>query len=179
LHRQMGESATGGMNNWRPPLLLEQQFKQELIVTGVPWYLRFSLSLCDMEELLEERGLSVDHMIVWRWAQAYASESGDDCRDRKSISSRGGLSTRLIFRSPVFASRDRPTAEVVPDCIRIRQRSRQHSPPLRTLAEGSHYWQLHTNRRPGLWASRSHAPHRAGLPVSSPQIRCDFLSASR
>jgi hypothetical protein len=34
---------------------------------AVGWYLRFSLSYRDVEELLAERGLSVDHVTVWRW----------------------------------------------------------------------------------------------------------------
>ena len=37
-------------------------------------YLRFSLSLRDVEELMAERGLSVDHTTVWRWTQRYAPE---------------------------------------------------------------------------------------------------------
>ena len=36
---------------------------------AVRWYLRYSLSLRDVEELLAERGLSVDHTTVWRWVQ--------------------------------------------------------------------------------------------------------------
>ena len=32
---------------------------------AVGWYLRFSLSYRDVEELLTERGLSVDHVTVW------------------------------------------------------------------------------------------------------------------
>ena len=38
------------------------------------WYLRCSLSLRDVEELLEERGLHVDHTTVWRWVQYYGPE---------------------------------------------------------------------------------------------------------
>jgi hypothetical protein len=38
---------------------------------AVRWYLRYSLSLRDAEELLEERGLKVDHTTVWRWVQDY------------------------------------------------------------------------------------------------------------
>jgi transposase-like protein len=34
---------------------------------AVGWYLRFSLSYRDVEELLAERGLSVDHVTIWRW----------------------------------------------------------------------------------------------------------------
>ena len=38
------------------------------------WYLRYSLSLRDVEELLEERGLEADHTTVWRWVQRYGPE---------------------------------------------------------------------------------------------------------
>ena len=37
---------------------------------AVGWYLRFSLSYRDVEELLAERGLSVDHVTVWRYSAA-------------------------------------------------------------------------------------------------------------
>jgi transposase-like protein len=37
-------------------------------------YLRYSLSLRDVEELLEERGLQADHTTVWRWVQRYGTE---------------------------------------------------------------------------------------------------------
>jgi len=36
------------------------------------WYLRYSLSYRDVQELMAERGLSVDHSTVWRWVQRYA-----------------------------------------------------------------------------------------------------------
>ena len=35
-------------------------------VCAVRWYLRYSLSLRDVEELLEERGLHVDHTTIWK-----------------------------------------------------------------------------------------------------------------
>ena len=56
------------------PLFRKRQFAAEIIVTCVRWYLRFSLSLRDVEELMAERGLSVDHTTVWRWTQRYAPE---------------------------------------------------------------------------------------------------------
>jgi transposase-like protein len=40
----------------------------------VRWYLRYSLSLRNVEELLKERGLDVDHTTVWRWVQYYGPE---------------------------------------------------------------------------------------------------------
>ena len=41
---------------------------------AVGWYLRFSLSYRDVEELLVERGISVDHVTLWRWVQRYGPE---------------------------------------------------------------------------------------------------------
>jgi transposase, IS6 family len=38
------------------------------------WYLRYALSYRDLEELMVERGLGVDHTTVFRWVQRYAPE---------------------------------------------------------------------------------------------------------
>ena len=46
------------------------------------WYLRFSLSYRDVEELLAERGLHADHVTVWRWVQRYAPEVNRRLRSR-------------------------------------------------------------------------------------------------
>jgi IS6 family transposase len=62
------------MRSCRPPLFWKCKFDAQVIVTSVRWYLRFSLSLRDLEELMAERGLSVDHTTIWRWVQRYAPE---------------------------------------------------------------------------------------------------------
>jgi transposase-like protein len=59
------------MKTTRPPLFRGRHFDPEIIVTCVRWYLRFSLSLRDVEELMAERGLIVDHTTIWRWCQLY------------------------------------------------------------------------------------------------------------
>src|SRR6266849_4225266 len=51
-----------------------RQTEPALILCAVRWYLRYSLSLRDVEELLEERGLEADHTTVWRWVQRYGPE---------------------------------------------------------------------------------------------------------
>ena len=38
------------------------------------WYLRYTLSYRDLEEMMRERGLSLDHTTIYRWVQAYAPE---------------------------------------------------------------------------------------------------------
>ena len=60
-------SSVCGLFKWR-------QFEPEVILLAVGWYLRFSLSYRDVEELLAERGVHADHVTVWRWVQRYAPE---------------------------------------------------------------------------------------------------------
>jgi transposase, IS6 family len=43
-----------------------------VIVLAVRWYLRFGLSYRDVEELLAERGIDVDHVTVHRWVQRFS-----------------------------------------------------------------------------------------------------------
>jgi transposase, IS6 family len=58
----------------RPAIFKWRQTEPGLILCAVRWYLRYSLSFRDVEELLEERGLKTDHTTVWRWVQCYAPE---------------------------------------------------------------------------------------------------------
>jgi transposase-like protein len=45
----------------------------------VPWYLRYSLLLRDVEELLAERGLEADHTTVWRWFNVTVPNCNNGC----------------------------------------------------------------------------------------------------
>jgi transposase-like protein len=47
------------------------RFPPEVITLAVRWYLRFGLSYRDVEELLAERGITVDHVTVYRWVQRF------------------------------------------------------------------------------------------------------------
>ena len=47
------------------------RFPPEVIVLAVRWYLRFGLSYRDVEELLAERGIEVDHVTIYRWVQRF------------------------------------------------------------------------------------------------------------
>jgi transposase-like protein len=62
-------SSVCGLFKWR-------RFEPEVILLAVGWYLRFSLSYRDVEELLAERGLRADHVTVWRWVQRYGPGNG-------------------------------------------------------------------------------------------------------
>ncbi len=47
------------------------QFPPEVILLAVRWYLRYGLSYRDLEELLAERGIDVDHVTLYRWVQRF------------------------------------------------------------------------------------------------------------
>jgi len=51
-----------------------------MIILCVRRYLRFCLSYRDVEELMAERNLHVDHVTIWRWVQRYAPELNRRCR---------------------------------------------------------------------------------------------------
>jgi transposase, IS6 family len=57
-----------------------RHFEAEMILLCVRWYLRYSLSYRDLEELMRERGLQVDHTTIYRWVQRYAPELEKRCR---------------------------------------------------------------------------------------------------
>src|SRR5664279_1974728 len=50
------------------------RFPREVIAVAVRWYLRYGLSYRDVEELLAERSIEVDHVTVYRWVQRFTSE---------------------------------------------------------------------------------------------------------
>ncbi len=54
--------------------------ESEIILLCVRWYLRYSLSYRDLEEMMLERGLHVDHTTIYRWVQRYAPELDKRCR---------------------------------------------------------------------------------------------------
>ena len=59
------------------------RFPPDVIVLAVRWYLRFGLSYRDVEELLAERGVEVDHVTVYRWVQRFTrllAEAARPCR---------------------------------------------------------------------------------------------------
>ncbi len=57
-----------------------RHFQSNIIRLCVRWYLRYSLSYRDLEEIMRERGLQVDHTTIYRWVQHYAPELEKRCR---------------------------------------------------------------------------------------------------
>jgi transposase-like protein len=56
----------------RPALFRGRHFEDVIILLCVRWYLRYSLSYRDLEEIMAERNLSIDHVTIWRCVQRYA-----------------------------------------------------------------------------------------------------------
>ena len=55
------------MRERQPVLFPGRHFRSEVIVLCVRWYLRYPLSYRNLEEMMTERGLSVDHSTIARW----------------------------------------------------------------------------------------------------------------
>ena len=50
------------------------RFPREVITVAVRWYLRYGLSYRDVEELLADRSIEVDHVTIYRWVQRFTAE---------------------------------------------------------------------------------------------------------
>lgn len=51
-----------------------RHFDRSVILLCMRWYLAYRLSLRDLEEMMAERGISVDHATIHRWTLRYAPE---------------------------------------------------------------------------------------------------------
>jgi transposase-like protein len=61
------------------------RFPPEVITLAVRWYLRFGLSYRDVEELLAERDIGVDHVTIYRWVQRFAPEFAEAASARQHL----------------------------------------------------------------------------------------------
>jgi transposase, IS6 family len=59
------------------------RFPAEVILLAVRWYLRYGLSYRDLEELMAERGIEVDHVTLYRWVQRFTPLLVDAARSRR------------------------------------------------------------------------------------------------
>jgi transposase-like protein len=73
----------------RPAPFRGRHFEDVIILLCVRWYLRYSLTYRDLEEIMAERGLSVDHVTIWRWVQRYARKHTLDELLKAGIAAQG------------------------------------------------------------------------------------------
>jgi hypothetical protein len=84
------------MPDRRPKLFRGRHFMDEMIVLCVRWYLRYSLSYRDLEEMMAERG-AVAHSTIGRWVLAVRPGFGTNpCAVIVGLELRGGW-TKPMF----------------------------------------------------------------------------------
>ncbi len=63
-----------------------RHFEPSLILLCVRWYCRYQLSYRDVEQMMRERGLDVDHSTIFRWVQHYTPEINKRIRQHLKMS---------------------------------------------------------------------------------------------
>jgi len=51
-----------------------KHYAGEMIFLNVRWYLKYALSYRNLEEMMAERGVKVDHTTIMRWVHQYSPE---------------------------------------------------------------------------------------------------------
>ncbi|SXJ87629.1 transposase for IS26 [Klebsiella pneumoniae] len=51
-----------------------RHFQRDIIRWAVRWYCKYGISYRELQEMLAERGVNVDHSTIYRWVQRYAPE---------------------------------------------------------------------------------------------------------
>jgi transposase-like protein len=67
------------LSNATPSGFKWRHFWPEIILLNVHWYCCYGLSYRDLEEMMAERGIEVDHSTINRWVLKYAPELGRVC----------------------------------------------------------------------------------------------------
>jgi putative transposase len=60
-----------------------RHFDRSVIMLCVRWYLAYNLSMRNLEEMMAERGIAVDHATIHRWVVRYSSELLERFNHRK------------------------------------------------------------------------------------------------
>src|SRR5918997_4551834 len=76
------------------------RFPPDVIMIAVRWYLRYGLSYRDVEELLAERGITVDHVTIYRWVQRFTPLLIDAARPCRHTPGDRWFVDELTSRSP-------------------------------------------------------------------------------
>lgn len=109
-----------------PPLFKYRHYQAEIILLCVRWYLRYVLSYRDLEGMMVERGLSVDHTTIYRSVQHYAPILEKRCR-AKLKPTRTRPTSRLRDGGCTCTGRWTPTATLWSSCLARRVTAPQPS----------------------------------------------------
>src|SRR3546814_1828541 len=82
-----------------------RHFQGDVILWAVRWYCRYGISYRDLEEMLSERGIDVDHTTIYRWVQRYAPEM--EKRLRRSEEHTSELQSLMRISYAVFCLKNK------------------------------------------------------------------------
>jgi len=102
------------------------RFPPDVIVVAVRWHLRFGLSYRDVQELLTERGIEVDHVTVYRWVQRFTPLLATPPGLAGIVSETAGRWTRPMSRSPGSGATSAAPRPVRPGRRRVRLPAARH-----------------------------------------------------
>jgi hypothetical protein len=184
------------------------RFPPEVILLAVRWYLRYGLSYRDVEELLAERGIEVDHVTIYRWVQRFTPLLIDAARPcRHSVGDRwfvdetlwgpnirpSGLTSANATDEIICVSHHLPTHRCArPSRLSLRplQRPRDHRPPPSTRRPASpnrptqdhrprpHPARRHRSRTPPASSNRLARHPRHPAAMASPASRSPATCSS-
>ena len=84
-------------------------FAKDIILVGVRWYVAYPLSYRDGEELMEERGVAVDHATIQRWVVKYSPQ-----RKRRSTAGSARCGSVGGWMKPTSRSKASGTTSIAP-----------------------------------------------------------------
>ena len=114
--RETGPMISSGSVSWSAPA--GYRFPRDVIALAVRWYLRYGLSYRDVEELLAERSVEVDHVTVYRWVQTFTSEFIDVLvAERRHGTAARTFFARALTHGPSLAEVTTDRAPVYPRVI--------------------------------------------------------------
>ena len=82
------------------------QFERDIILWGVRWYVEYPISYRQLEDMMQERGVEVDHSSLNGWVRKFTPALDKPFRQRK----RAVGASRRLAQSPITAKRDRKAA---------------------------------------------------------------------
>jgi len=82
----------------RSTLFRGRHFRDEIIVLCLRWYLRYPLSYRNLEEMMAERGVQLDHATIARWVLRYAPVLNERIRSqmRRPIAPGGSMKRTFV-----------------------------------------------------------------------------------
>jgi putative transposase len=95
-------------------------FPKEVILMGVRWYLAYPLSTRHVEELMEERGVDVDHATINRWVVKYSPQLEGAFHRRKRPVRTSWRMDETVRRISCMEERSRRLPELLGDSVRTR-----------------------------------------------------------